>query len=272
MKDRVITMAAEFLAAGIDPRRPVLFVQSHVPEHTELTWLLSTVTPYGELSRMTQFKEKSEKEPDNINAGILNYPMLMAADVLLYRARAFPSASIRCSTSSWRARSADASTPLRRDVPEPQPLHTTALKILGLDGKAEDVEVARQQRCSSPTSRTSFAPRSMNAFTDPKRLKKADPGHPEECYVCSLQGLCRDAGRDAQYHEDCRTATCGCIDSKRALAENIITTLTPLREKAAEWKAHPERIRQVLGDGAQTARVIAHDTMEKVRAALGLYE
>src|SRR5260370_5588984 len=90
MKDRVETMAAEYLAGGIDPNKSVLFVQSHVPQHSELTWILSTVAPYGELSRMTQFKEKSEREPENINAGLFSYPILLAPDILLYRATRVP--------------------------------------------------------------------------------------------------------------------------------------------------------------------------------------
>ncbi len=271
MKDRVETMAAEFLAAGVDPNKAVLFVQSHVPEHAELTWFLSTVTPYGELSRMTQFKEKSESQPDNINAGLMSYPVLMAADILLYRATRVPVGAdqiqhlelAREVCRRFNARYGDT-------FPRPQPLHAKALKILGLDGKQKmpkslgnSIQVADEP--------DAIRKKVMNAFTDPTRLKKADPGHPEACYVCSLQGYFAGADEVAQLHEGCRSAQKGCVDSKRALAENMIRTLTPLREKAAEWKAHPERIREVLGDGAQTARVLAHDTLERVRAALGLY-
>jgi tryptophanyl-tRNA synthetase len=272
MKDRVVTMAAEYLAGGIDPNKSVLFVQSHVLEHSELAWLLSTVAPYGELSRMTQFKEKSEKEPDNINAGLFSYPVLMAADILLYRATRVPVGVdqvqhlelAREICRRFNARYGET-------FPEPQPLHTKALKILGLDGKQKmskslgnSIQVADEPDV--------IRKKVMNAFTDPTRLKKSDPGHPESCYVCSLQGYFASPEETAALHEGCRSAQKGCVDSKRALAENMIKTLAPLREKAAEWKAHPERIRQVLGDGAQTARVLAHDTMEKVRAALGLYE
>jgi tryptophanyl-tRNA synthetase len=272
MHDRVETLAAELLAAGIDPNRSVLFVQSHVPEHAELAWILSTVAPYGELSRMTQFKEKSEREPDNINAGLFSYPVLMAADILVYRATRVPVGVdqvqhlelAREICRRFNARFGEL-------FPEPQPLHAKALKILGLDGKQKmskslgnSVQIADEP----DVIRKKIA----NAFTDPKRLKKSDPGHPDECYVCGLQGFFAPGDEVAQLHEGCRTATRGCVDSKRALAENMIKTLAPLREKAAEWKAHPEKIREVLGDGAQTARVLAHDTMEKVRAALGLYE
>ena len=271
MSDRVVTLAAELLAAGIDPSRSVLFVQSHVPEHSELAWILSTVAPYGELSRMTQFKEKSEKDPDNINAGLFNYPVLMAADILLYRATRVPVGVDQVQHLELAREICRRFNGRFGDVfPEPQPLHTKALKILGLDGKQ------KMSKSLGNSVQISDEPdvirnKIKNAFTDPTRLKKSDPGHPEACYVCSLQGYFTTAEETAQYHERCRTASWGCVDSKRALAENMIKYLTPMREKAAEWKAHPERIRQVLGDGAQTARVLAHDTMEKVREALGLY-
>jgi tryptophanyl-tRNA synthetase len=272
MKDRVQTMAAEYLAGGIDPNKSVLFVQSHVPEHSELAWILSTVTPYGELSRMTQFKEKSEREPENINAGLMSYPILMAADILLYRAAFVPVGADQIQHLELAREIARRfNARFGETFPEPKPLHTKALKILGLDGKQKmskslgnSIQVADEPDV--------IRKKVMNAFTDPTRLRKSDPGHPESCYVCGLQGYFTTPEEVAELHEGCRSATRGCVDSKRALAENMIRTLAPLREKAAEWKAHPERIRQVLGDGAQTARVLAHDTLEKVRAALGLYE
>jgi tryptophanyl-tRNA synthetase len=272
MSDRVRTMAAEYLAAGIDPNKSVLFVQSHVPEHSELAWILSTVTPYGELARMTQFKEKSQTQPDNVNAGLMSYPILMAADVLLYRATRVPVGDdqvqhlelAREICRRFNARFGDV-------FPEPKPMHTKALRILGLDGK-QKMSKSLGNSIQIADEPDVIRKKIMNAYTDPLRVKKSDPGHPDACYVCSLQGYFATPDEVAALHEGCRSAQKGCVDSKRALAENVIRTLAPLREKAAEWKAHPERLRQVLGDGAQTARVLAHDTMEKVRAALGLYE
>ncbi|MCA1665288.1 MAG: tryptophan--tRNA ligase [Myxococcales bacterium] len=271
MQPRVETLAAELLASGIDPNRSVLFVQSHVPEHAELSWILSTVAPYGELSRMTQFKEKSEREPDNINAGLMTYPILMAADILLYRATRVPVGADQIQHLELaREISRRFNGRFGEVFPEPQPLHTKALKILGLDGKQKMSKSLGNsvQVCDDPDD---IRKKIKNAFTDPTRLKKTDPGHPDACYVCSLQGYFAPADEVAKYHDNCRNAAWGCVDSKRALADNMVKYLAPIREKAAEWKAHPERIRQVLGDGAQTARVLAHDTMEKVRGALGLY-
>ena len=273
MQPRVETLAAELLASGIDPNRSVLFVQSHVPEHSELAWILSTVTPYGELSRMTQFKEKSEREPENINAGLMSYPILMAADILLYRATRVPVGVdqvqhlelAREICRRFNARFGEV-------FPEPQPLHTKALKILGLDGKQKmskslgnSVQVADEP--------DEIRKKIKNAFTDPTRLKKVDPGPSRGLLRLLAAGLLRAArGGRRSITTTVATRRGAASTRRRRSPRTWSSTLAPIREKAAEWKAHPERIRQVLGDGAQTARVLAQDTLEKVRAALGLYE
>jgi tryptophanyl-tRNA synthetase len=271
MPSRVLEMTAELLACGIDPSRSILFVQSHVPEHSELQWILSTVTPFGELGRMTQFKDKSERAPENINAGLFTYPILMAADILLYRATRVPVGDDQVQHLE-----------LAREVcrrfngrfgeffPEPLPIHTKATRIMGLDGKTKmSKSLGNSVQVADPPE--VIRKKIGNAFTDPTRLRKSDPGHPESCYVCGLQGYFAGPEEVERLHEGCRSATMGCVDSKRALAENMIKVLTPLREKAAEWKAQPDKVRQVLGDGAQTARVIAADTMQKVRELTGLF-
>jgi tryptophanyl-tRNA synthetase len=272
MPERVTALTAELLACGIDPARSIVFAQSHVPEHSELAWILATVTPHGDLERMTQFKEKSASAPENINAGIFTYPVLMAADILLYKATRVPVGDdqvqhlelAREIVRKFNARFGEL-------FPEPLPLHAKALRIVGLDGKAKmSKSLGNSVQIADPPE--VIRKKIGNAFTDPTRLRKSDPGHPEACYVCGLQGYFASPEETARLHEGCRSATAGCVDSKRALAENMIKVLAPFREKAAEWKAQPDKIRQVLGDGAQTARVIAADTMAQVRDHLGLYK
>jgi len=271
MSPRVVEMTADLIACGLDPARATVFVQSHVPEHTELAWMLSTVTPYGELSRMTQFKDKSERQPENVNAGLFTYPILMAADILLYKATRVPVGVdqvqhlelAREICRRFNARFGDT-------FPEPQPLHTPVTKVLGLDGK---------QKMSKSLGNTilvtedpdSIRKKIAGAYTDETRLRKSDPGHPEQCYVCGLHNYFSPADVAARHHEGCRTATLGCVDSKRALAQSLIDYLAPFRAKSLELRAHPERIHELLAAGATEARQVATETMREVRDRLGLY-
>jgi tryptophanyl-tRNA synthetase len=268
---RVLEMTADLIACGVDPSRVTLFVQSHVPEHTELAWALATVTPYGELGRMTQFKDKSDKQPENVNAGLLTYPILMAADILLYKATRVPVGVdqvqhlelTREIVRRWNARFGET-------FPEPQPLHTQAPKILGLDGKQ------KMSKSLGNTVLVTEDPAALRkkiggAFTDEKRLRRSDPGHPDECYVCGLHRYFSKAEVTARHHEGCRTATLGCVDSKRALAESMVEYLAPIRERSLELRAHPERIHEILVEGAKQARAVAGETMREVRERLGLY-
>jgi tryptophanyl-tRNA synthetase len=271
MPARVIEMTADLLACGLDPSRVTLFVQSHVPEHTELAWALATVTPYGELGRMTQFKDKAEHQPDNINAGLLTYPILMAADILLYKATRVPVGQdqvqhlelAREIVRRWNARFGET-------FPEPLPLHTSAPKILGLDGKQ------KMSKSLGNTLMVTEEPASIrkkigNAYTDETRLRKSDPGHPEKCYVCGLHNYFSTAEVAARHHEGCRTATLGCVDSKRALAESLVGYLAPIRERSLELRANPSKIHEILAAGAVEARKEAGATMREVYERLGLY-
>ncbi len=270
MPARVSDMAAEILASGIDPDRCTLFVQSHVPAHSELAWVLNCVAPYGELGRMTQFKEKSERA-EVVNAGIFTYPVLMAADILLYKATRVPVGADQVQHLELAREIARRfNGRFGETFPEPQPLHAKALKILGLDGKQ------KMSKSIGNTLQVTDAPEVLRkkiggAFTDEKRLRKADPGHPEECYVCGLQGYFTTPEETERLHNNCRTAAWGCVDSKKALAENLIKYLAPIRERTEELKANPERIRQILGDGAARARGLAAETMKTVHERLGLY-
>jgi tryptophanyl-tRNA synthetase len=267
---RVEEMTAELLASGIDPARATLFVQSHVPEHTELAWILTTVTPHGDLERMTQFKEK-RAQSESLNAGWFSYPVLMAADILLYRANLVPVGMDQLQhLELTREIVRRFNGRFGETFAEPKPLHTKALKILGLDGKQKmskslgnSVQIADEPDVIRKKLST--------AFTDPLRLRRNDPGHPESCYVCGLQGYFASVEDTAKLHEGCRSASIGCVDSKRALADNMIKMLSPIREQAADWKAHPDKMRQVLGDGAQVARKAAQETMRLVRERTGLY-
>jgi tryptophanyl-tRNA synthetase len=231
MQERTWDLAIGLLAAGIDPESSVLFVQSHVAEHTELCWLLTTVTPVGELERMTQFKDKSQRQ-ESVGAGLLNYPVLQAADVLLYKANLVPVGEdqvqhvelMREIARKWNARfGADF-------FPEPQPMLTPAKRIMGLDGES------KMSKSMNNTIGMLDAPERVwellrPAKTDPARVTKKDPGTPEKCNLYTLHQYFSppDTVRDVAHK--CRTAGWGCLDCKRVLADSISAHFAPMRER-----------------------------------------
>jgi tryptophanyl-tRNA synthetase len=266
---RVREMAIELLACGIDPERATLFVQSHVPEHSELAWILATVTPYGELSRMTQFKEKSERA-DYVNCGLFTYPVLMAADILLYKATHVPVGEDQIQhlelTREVVRRFNNRFGPT---FAEPMPLHKDPLRILGLDGK-QKMSKSLGNYIAIGDNPDDIRKKISGAFTDETRLRKKDPGHPESCYVCGLQGYFSAEDKVAELHDGCRNARIGCVESKRALADAMIERLRPIQERKREIQANPRFIDDVLHEGAKRARAIAQKTMAEVRERLGL--
>jgi tryptophanyl-tRNA synthetase len=272
LAERTRDMAIGVLASGIDPARVILFVQSHVPEHSELQWLLNTITPIGELERMTQFKDKSQRF-ESIPAGLLNYPILMAADILLYRADLVPVGEdqtqhlelTRAIARKWNAEFGGG----EEFFPEPKPLLTEAKRIVGLDGQAKMSKSLGNTIGLLDTPEEIWA-KLRPAKTDPARVTRRDPGNPEVCNIYHLHKYFSPPETVALVAENCRGAKWGCLDCKRVLADNMIRTLAPIRERALELQAHPEQVDQILGDGAAAARRIATETIREVRDRMGL--
>lgn len=267
---RTLDMAIGLLASGIDPERAVLFVQSHVAEHTELAWIFNTVTPIGELERMTQFKDKSRRQ-ESILAGLLNYPVLQAADVLLYKAEVVPVGEdqtqhielIREVSRKWNARYGSGF------FPEPDARVTGSRRIIGLDGQA------KMSKSIGNTIGVLEKPEDVwqhlrPAKTDPARVKKTDPGSPELCNVYSLHEHFSPTDTVQEVAANCRAAGWGCLDCKRVLADNISATFAPMRERAAQLAEETSHMQDVLHDGAERARKVAQDTMVEVRDRMGL--
>jgi tryptophanyl-tRNA synthetase len=268
---RTREMATGLLACGIDPARSVLFVQSHVPEHSELQWLLNTVTPIGELERMTQFKDKSQRF-ESVPAGLLNYPVLMAADILLYRADLVPvgeDQTQHLELSREIARRWNAEFGQGRDYfPEPRPLLTEAKRIMGLDGQAK-MSKSLNNTIGLLDSPEEIWQKLRPAMTDPARVTRRDPGNPEICNIYSLHKYFSPPATIATVAENCRGAKWGCLDCKRVLADNMIAALAPIRERALALQAQPGRVDEILADGAAAARRIASETMREVRDRMG---
>ncbi len=271
LQRRTWEMAVGLLAAGVDPNRVTLFVQSHVPEHAELQWLFNAVTPIGELERMTQFKDKSSRF-ESVPAGLLNYPVLMAADILLYRADLVPVGEdqvqhlelTREICRKWNAEFGGGED----YFPEPKPLLTQAKRVMGLDGQSKmSKSLGNTIGILEPPEEVWAKLRP--AKTDPARVRRQDPGTPENCNIYALHGFFSPPETVATVAHNCRTAGWGCIECKKVLSDNLNAQLDPIRARAAELSAHPETVVELLGDGAERARRIARETMREVRERMG---
>lgn len=268
LRARTREMAAALLALGLDPDRCTLFVQSHRPEHTELAWLLMTVTPVSWLERTPTYKEKKANQPDDVNHGLLTYPVLQAADIVMYKASLVPvgkdqAAHLELSREIVRAFNARYG----ETFPEPRAVFTDAPVVLGTDG------VRKMSKSLGNTieifgTEDEIRRQVMSMVTDTQRIKRTDPGRPEVCNVCQLQ---RSFGSDyLELWEGERTARTGCVDMKRLLAERIIRHYAEARERYAELMAQPGRVDEILRAGAERLAPLASATMAEVREKMGL--
>jgi tryptophanyl-tRNA synthetase len=268
LRSRSREMAASLVALGLDPDHCTLFVQSHRPEHTELAWLLCTVTPVSWLERTPTYKEKKQLQPDDINHGLLTYPVLQAADIVIYKASLVPvgrdqAAHLELSREIVRAFNARYG----ETFPEPQAVFTEAPIVLGTDG------VKKMSKSVGNTIDILAEPdvirkQIMSMVTDTKRILRTDPGRPEVCNVCQLH---RSFGDDYEtIWEGERTARTGCVDTKKLLAERIIDHYAQARERYRELMADPDRIDEILADGAERLKPRAEATMAEVRERMGL--
>jgi tryptophanyl-tRNA synthetase len=261
-------MAAGLLALGLDPERCTLFVQSHRPEHTELAWLLATVTPVTWLERTPTYKEKRQYQPDDINHGLLTYPVLQAADIVVYKASLVPVGKDQVAHLELSREIVRAFNRTYGDTfPEPEAVLTDSPIILGTDG-------VRKMSKSLGNTIDIFAPEDvirkqiMSMVTDTKRILRTDPGRPEVCNVCQLHRSFGD-DYDAIWDGE-RTARTGCVDTKKLLAERVLAHYAEARERFRELMADPDRIETILAEGAERIRPIAQATMDEVRHKMGL--
>jgi tryptophanyl-tRNA synthetase len=268
LRSRTRDMAASLLALGLDPDQCTLFVQSHRPEHTELAWLLATVTPVSWVERTPSYKEKKQQQPDDVNHALLTYPILQAADIVIYHADRVPvgrdqAAHLELSREIVRSFNNRYGETFR----EPEAVYTEAPTVLGTDG------VRKMSKSVGNTIEVLAEPdiirkQVMSMVTDTQRILRTDPGRPEVCNVCQLH---RFFGPDYEEIWDGeRTARTGCVDTKRLLADRIIAHYAPARERYLELLAHPERVDEALETGADRLRPKAEATMDDVRQRMGL--
>ena len=271
LRQNTAEMVLDWLAAGIRPGESIVFVQSHIPQVMELHTYLSMVTQFGKLTDLPTFKEKVRQQPENVNYGLLGYPVLMTADIVLYKSDIVP-VGIDQAPHLEFAREIVRSFNYRYNsnvLIEPQAKHTEIPKVLGIDGREKmSKSLNNHIELASTPEETTTCVREM--VTDPARMKRTDPGNPDVCTVYTMHKIFSPQEDVEMVNVECRRAGIGCVDCKKLLAKNLNSHLEPFRAKRAEFASKPGYVTDVLDDGARRARVIAEKTMEEVRQAIQL--
>lgn len=271
LREWTYEMALDWLAAGIDPeeRDTILFVQSHVPQVTELHTLLSMVTPLGRLTRLPTFKEKVRQHPENVNYGLVGYPVLMAADITLYKADTVPVGVDQAPHLEFTRDIVRRFNHRYGDVLiEPEAKYTDFLKVLGLDGENK-MSKSMDNHIEIASTPEEIEERVMSMVTDPQRRRLSDPGRPEVCNVFTLHGVFSGDEVD-QIEADCRSADIGCVQCKKLFGRNLAEHFAPFRDRRAALASDPDRVWNVLREGAREASTIASEVMAEVRDAIQL--
>lgn len=270
----ILEMVVDWLAAGLDPERSTIFVQSHVPQHAELFVLLSMITPLGWLERNPTYKDQQQelKEKDLSTFGFLGYPVLQTADIILYKAHGVPVGVDQVPHIEIAREIARRFNFLYRPeerplFPEPQPLLTRVPKVPGVDGRKMSKSYGNAIELGEPADSVEQKLKTM--MTDPARKRRTDPGNPDICPVFDLHKIYSTEEERAWAAEGCRTAGIGCLDCKKVLIRHVQDELEPIRERRAEFLTKPEVVREVLREGERRASAVAEETMAEVREALG---
>jgi tryptophanyl-tRNA synthetase len=277
MRQNVLNVAATYLACGLDPNKAVIFVQSHIPEHTELMWLLNVITPLGQLERMTQYKEKMEQHKESVFAGLLNYPVLMAADILIYKAVAVP---VGEDQKQHVELTRDIAEKFNRQFGETFPLPNyvanEGARIMALNDPAKKMSKSIPGSFVALTdSDEEIRKKVMAAVTDVGIRKTEDGRRKSEMSpgVRNLFTLLKFFSTERIYTDFMNRYEAGELqyaDLKARLAEDIIQVLTPIRRRHAELMEEPDKLRAILAAGADTARPIAQKTIREVKEKMGL--
>jgi tryptophanyl-tRNA synthetase len=288
VKSNIFEMVYDWLAAGLDPEKATIFIQSHVPQHAELHLLLSMMTPLGWLERVPTYKEQKEnlKEKDLNTYGFLGYPVLMTSDILMYQASYVPvgadqvahveitrEIARRFNQFYWlgqdRRYCADRSLLEEKRIsvfPEPQPLLTPAAKLPGTDGRKMSKSYGNSILLSDPEVEVRKKLKTM--VTDPARVRRTDPGNPDICPVGDLHKIFSTAETMANVREGCTTAGIGCIQCKGWVADSIVAILNPFQECRRKYEDNPKLVWDILEAGSAKARAVADATLVEARESM----
>jgi tryptophanyl-tRNA synthetase len=269
IRENRVDIAIDWLAAGLDPKQSTLFVQSAVVEHAELFVLLCMITPLPWLERNPTYKEMKQElvDRDLSTFGFLGYPVLQAADIIMYKAYGVPVGVDQLPHVELTREIARRFNFLYREIfPIPEPLLTEVPKLLGIDGrkmsKSYDNAIYLSERGEELRKKIE------SMFTDPQRQRKSDPGRPEVCNVFAFHNLYSPASEVAQIDEDCRKAAIGCVQCKKRLAQRIAEGLKPIHDKQDHYRSHIREVHDIIADGNERARQVARATMAEVRDAI----
>jgi tryptophanyl-tRNA synthetase len=274
VKENSLEAAFDWLAAGLDPEKSVLFLQSHVPAHAELHLLLSMITPLGWLERVPTYKEQREniKDKDLGTYGFLGYPVLQSADILIYKAEVVPVGEDQVAhvelTREIVRRFNGFYGASKQVLPEPKSLLTPAAKLPGTDGRKMSKSYGNTIMLADPEPVVRQKLKTM--VTDPARVRRTDPGNPDVCPVGDLHKIFSDKETMAKVNEGCRSAGIGCIECKSWAADALVKLLNPMQEKRKKYEENPRLAWDILEAGAERARSVAGETMTDVRAAMGM--
>lgn len=271
LKEYTRGVVLDYLAIGLEPKKSILFVQSDVPEHTELSWILSTLIPVSVMQRIPTYKEKIKDQPKDVNLGLLNYGVLMAADILMYKAEVIPVGKDQIphiELTRSIARIFNKTYGETFPMPKADVQQKTAV-ILGTDGKKK-MSKSIGNVIELFTDERTLQKQIMSMVTDPKKIKLGDLGHPEICNVFNFHKMFSLPNLTSQIKKDCKSGKLGCVECKKILFQSINRHLKPMREKRLELEKKPEYIEEILKSGAGKARAIAKKTIKEVKEKTGL--
>jgi tryptophanyl-tRNA synthetase len=269
LREFIGEMLIDWLAAGIDPGRCTVFIQSRVPDHAVLHLLLSMITPLPWLERNPTYKEKIEelRERDLTSYGFLGYPVLQSADILIYKADVVPVGVDQLPHLELTRELARRFNNIYTSVfPEPQPLLTQVPKLLGTDGRKMSKSYNNAIYLSDSEKEVREKLRTM--VTDPARVRRTDPGNPDICPVFSYHKIFSEIGVIDRVNTECRTAAIGCIDCKKLVADRMVRRLEPIWAEREKWAGHPRKLEAVVAEGSEKAAKVARQTINEAREAM----
>ncbi len=271
IESNVIQMLADWFAVGIDPEKATVFIQSYIPEHTELHTILSMITPLGWLERVPSYKEKlnEERHADLSTYGFLGYPLLMASDIMIYKAHRVPIGEDQIAHLEFTRELVRRFNHLYKPMfPEPQPLLTASPKVPGIDGRKMSKSYNNAVYISDQPDVVSE--KILKMITDPHRIRRTDKGNPGLCPVYDIHKLHTPQDKLREINEGCRTAGIGCVDCKKILIDEINTLFSQIRQKREEFLKHPEKLKDIIETGNKKARAFASETIKEVKQAVGI--